>query len=309
MTLVIAGYSYDGFEQESIYFATDSNITNQNNVVLVNGFKKVIEIPIKIQGLNINGNWFNGYYSKPENYTNCTIAFAGSTLVAQHIINSIKNHLSELYPSHRNGEHILAMQCERNKHLRNGYCDEDILLDRHIQSLITADYISKVVEHSINAVLDEARKHTSLEAYFSNYRAEFLLGIWCPQDRNYYLYKYEIVRDPVLQAIVKKTVIKKYSIAIIGSDKFKQSYFKNEVFKAAFGNRIFTKLDRSLLTIFDRKNSFFKVNDFTDANERVFKLLNETIEYENSIRSNLIGKPSALFKLDRTVLKRLKIEK
>ena len=55
--------------------------------------------------------------------------------------------------------------------------------------------------------------------------------------------------------------------------------------------------------------SFFKVNDFTDANERVFKLLNETIEYENSIRSNLIGKPSALFKLDRTVLKRLKIEK
>lgn len=38
MTLVIAGYSYGDFEQESIYFASDSNIT-QNNVVMVNGFK------------------------------------------------------------------------------------------------------------------------------------------------------------------------------------------------------------------------------------------------------------------------------
>ena len=309
MTLVIAGYSYDGLEQESIYFATDSNITDRHNVVLVNGFKKVIEIPIKIQGFNINGSWFNGYYSKPQNYTNCTIAFAGSTLVAQHIINSIKNHLSELYPSRRNGEHIIAMQCERSKHIRNGYCDEDILLNIDISALITADYISKVVEHSINAVLDEARKHTSLEAYFSNYRAEFLLGICCPQDRKYYLYKYEIIRDTVLEAVVEKTSIRRNAIAIIGSDKFKQSYFKSEVFKAAFGNRIFTKLDRSLLTIFDRKNNLFRVSDFTDANERVFDLLNEAIEDENSNGRNFIGKPSALFKLNGTVLERLKVER
>lgn len=38
MTLVIVGHSSGGFE-EGIYFATDSHIT-QNNIVMVNGFKK-----------------------------------------------------------------------------------------------------------------------------------------------------------------------------------------------------------------------------------------------------------------------------
>lgn len=276
MTLVIAGYSYDGFMQESIYFATDSNITN-GNVVLVKGFKKVIDIPIKMQGLKFSGEWFNDYYQKSNIDAICAIAFAGSTLVAQHMINSIKNHLSELYPSYKNGKYFLAMSCERNIQLRNGDYDESMFSDRHLSSLINAKYISQVVEHSINAVLDKARKHTSMKNYFGAYEAEFILGINCPQDRKNYIYKYEIVRDPILEAVVKKTSIKRNAIAMIGSGKFKQSHFKNEVFKAAFGNRIFTKLDKSLLTIFDRKKLFFGVSDFTDANERVFELLNEAI--------------------------------
>lgn len=308
MTLIIAGYSYDGFMQESIYFATDSNITNGNNVVLVKGFKKVIEIPIKMQGLNFSGEWFNDYYPKSNNDAVCAIAFAGSTLVAQHMINSIKNHLSELYPSYKNGEYILAMSCERSEQLGNGFYDESMFSDRHLDSLVNADYISQVVEHSISAVLDKAREHTSMRRYFGAYEAEFILGIQCPQDRKNYIYKYEIVRDPILEAVVKKTSIKRSAIVIIGSGKFKQRYFKNKIFKAAFGNRVFTKLDRSLVTIFDRKNNFFELNDFTDANERVFEFLNETIDYEKSVGSNLIGKPSGLFKLQGTILKRVGFE-
>ena len=283
-------------------------ITNQNNVVLVKGFKKVIEIPIKMQGLNFSGEWFNDYYQKSSNDAICAIAFAGSTLVAQHMINSIKNHLSELYPSYKNGEYILAMSCERSRQLSNGDYDENMFSEKHLDSLINADYISEVVEHSINAVLDKARKHTSMKQYFGAYEAEFILGIQCPQDRKNYIYKYEIVRDPVLGAVVEKNGIERNAIAMIGSGKFKQSHFKNEVFKAAFGNRIFTKLDKSLVTISTRKNNFFGFSDFTDANKRVFELLNETIEHEDSIGSNLIGKPSGLFKLQGAILKRVGFE-
>ena len=308
MTLVIAGYSYGVFEQESIYFASDSNIT-QNNVVMVNGFKKVIEVPIKMQGLSFSGEWFNDYYHKSKNDAVCAIAFAGSTLVAQHMINSIKNHLSELYPSYRNGKYILAMSCEGSKQLRNGDYDESMFLPRHINSLINADYISDVVEHSINAVLDKARKHTSMRNHFGAYQAEFLLGIQCPQDRKYYLYKYEIVEDPILEAVVKKTVIRRNAIAMIGSGKFKQDYFEKVVFKEAFDNRIFTKNDFQISSLTHEYNSFFGTHGFVYAGKRVFKLLNEVIDYENSTRSNIIGKPSGLFELQDGILKRVGFER
>ena len=308
MTLVIAGYSYGGFGQEHIYFASDSNIT-QNNVVMVNGFKKVIEVPIKMQGLSFSGEWFNDYYHKSKNDAVCAIAFAGSTLVAQHMINSIKNHLSELYPSYRNGKYILAMSCEGSKQLRNGDYDDSMFLSKHLNSLINADYISEVVEHSINAVLDKARKHTSMGRYFSAYEAEFLLGIQCPQDRKYYLYKYEIVKDPVLGAVVKKSIIRRNTIAMIGSGKFKQSHFKSEVFEAALGDRIFTKSAHQTLSLTYAYNSFFGTHGFVYAGKRVFKLLNEAIDYENSTGSNIIGKPSGLFELQNGILKRVGFER
>ena len=308
MTLVIAGYSYGGFGQEHIYFASDSNIT-QNNVVMVNGFKKVIEVPIKMQGLSFSGEWFNDYYHKSKNDAVCAIAFAGSTLVAQHMINSIKNHLSELYPSYRNGKYILAMNCEGSKQLRNGDYDESMFLPRHINSLINADCISDVVEHSINAVLDKAREHTSMRNHFGAYQAEFILGIQCPQDRKYYLYKYEIVEDPMLEAVVEKTIIRRNTIAMIGSGKYKQDHFKKEVFKAAFDNRIFTKNDFQTPSLTHGYNSFFGTHGFVCAGKRVFKLLNEAIDYENSIGSNIIGKPSGLFELQDGILKRVGFER
>lgn len=307
MTLVIAGYSYDGFAQESIYFAADSNIS-QNNIVLVNGFKKVIEMPIKLKVLSFSGEWFNDYRDKLTIDANCAIAFAGSTLVAQHMINSIKNHLSNLYPSYKKGQYILSMMCEGHKHLRNGYYDESMFTTEHLNSLINAKYISDVVEHSINSVLNQARKFNSMKRNFGAYQAEFILGIQCPQTRNYHIYKYEIVENEKQDAIVKRTEINKSSVATIGSAKYKQDLFQHEIFKTAFGNRVFYYNKTNPLAYVTKVGSFSLAHDYTNANLRIYKLLNETIEYENNNRVIIIGKPSVLYKLENGILRNVKIE-
>jgi hypothetical protein len=155
MTLVIAGYNRGNLE-EGIYFAADSHIT-QSNQILVKGFKKVIELPIRVKGLNFCGNWFNGYLGNMYE-SSSAIAFAGSSLVAQHLINSMKNHLSELYPTYSDGCYQVVMSCEQKKHLRNNdnYSSE-MFLDSDLDKILTGEYLSLVVCHSIEAVLNKAK--------------------------------------------------------------------------------------------------------------------------------------------------------
>lgn len=93
MTLIIAGHSlrqmsfggYNSILVDSVFFVSNSNIT-QCSDVLVRGFTKVNEMPIRVNGLNSLGNWFNGYHGFPYEDV-CAVAFAGSTLVSQHMRN------------------------------------------------------------------------------------------------------------------------------------------------------------------------------------------------------------------------------
>jgi len=283
MTLVIAGFSYDSFDQESIYFATDSVLTTPYmglHRVLLKGFKKVIEVPIRVKLPIFQGISFYRYYGD-HSETKCTIAFAGSTLVAQHLINSITNHLSELYPTYKQGSYRLAMSCENSLHLRGDYDVEGLysncmFTEEHLYSVLNAQYISEVVEHSINAVLAKVRTYSDMSIDFGPYRAEFILGVYCPQNRKHYLYTYEIVPDNNSGAIVKKNVVNHSDIAIIGAKQFKSN---------------------ALLNI-SGKNGLFK------ANNKVFKFLNETIDSENSTGNITIGKPSSLFSFERGFLNR-----
>jgi hypothetical protein len=279
MTLVIAGYSRGGFEG-GVYFAADSHIS-QNNCVLVKGFKKVIELPIKVKGLNFCGDWFNGYLGNRYE-SSCAIAFAGSSLVAQHLINSMKNHLSELYPTHLDGRYQIVMSCERGKHLRNSdNYSEDMFLDRDLDNILTGKYLSEVVCHSIDAVLNEARKHGSMKGTFVAYQAEFIFGVQCPQTREHQLYQYEIVPDEEQGAKVQFQEIAKDSLAVIG-EKIKFRELALEALKNCLPN------DKPSYTM--------------------FSFLNQSIENENSIGNNGIGKPSVLFNLEGVLLKKIQHE-
>ena len=164
------------------------------------------------------------------------------------------------------------MSCEKSLHLRGSYDVEGISSDpmfteEHLNSLLNPQYISEVVAHSISAVLAMVKTYSDISVNFGPYQAEFILGIYCPQDRQYYLYTYEIVEDNESGAIVMKNQIDKESIAVIGAKKF----------------------ESEALSTISEENSLFK------ADEKIFKFLNDTIDSENSQGNITIGKPTALF--------------
>ncbi|EGQ7759848.1 hypothetical protein ACOIXN_004381 [Vibrio vulnificus] len=279
MTLIIAGHTLERcFPGEASNFDTglfvsaDSNIT-QNNVVLVHGFRKVYEVPVRVKALNFCGEWFNGYLGTSHEYKSF-VAFAGSSLVAQHIMNSIENHLGELYPTIVNGEYTLAMTCEKHKHLPQANYSQDMFLDSDIESLVTAEYLSMLVKHSIEAVIAYANGKGQMARLFSAYQAEFIFGIRCPNTREHCLYQYEIVEEVegmYTKAIVKVEAIQKGSVAVIGmKDEFKIG--AQRAFDTAVENG-----DKTSLIIHE--------------------YLNQSIR-ENSANNNSIGFPSGLFYLN-----------
>jgi hypothetical protein len=226
VTLVIAGHSLlnMGFSRldnkfcEGIFFVSDSSITQQGTP-LVSGFKKVIEMPIRVAGLNFLEEWFQGYNGYRYEGA-CAIAFAGSTLVAQHILNSIRNHLADLHPTFRDGTYQLAMVCEEHKFLYGDY-PTDMFLERDISpsSLLSAQVIADVVEHSVQAILNQAKKHKNMKHMFSAYQADFILGICCPKTKKYHLYQYEILPSDPDGAVVSMKEILEGQVAVIGMRK------------------------------------------------------------------------------------------
>ena len=281
MTLIIAGHHLEKgiFENTSSYeqglFAVaDSNITS-NGFVLVNGFKKVVEIPIRVKGLNFLDEYFNGYVGTRYESA-CFVAFAGSTLVAQHILNSIKNHLSELYPTHNGTDYELVMSCEKYKHLKNTEYSDHMFLEHHLNNLLTGEYVSVVAGHSIQAVLEQAKKHDGMKKIFSAFQAEFILGVHCPVLKQYQLYEYHILPDEERIAIVEKIVIPKGQVAVIGK-------------RDLFSERAQIRFNESIAL--GKRTS-----------DEMHKFLAESIDSQNEIGIQDIGKPCGLYRLEGKTL-------
>lgn len=276
MTLVIAGHHLqEGIfaditdYEDGLFAVADSNITS-GGTVLVSGFKKVVEIPIRVKGLNFLGEYFNGYWGVRYE-TTCFIAFAGSTLVAQHILNSIKNHLNELYPTHNGEDYKLVMSCEKHKHLKNIDYSDHMFLEQHLNCLLTGELISNVVCHSIEAVLEQAAKHDGMKKRFSAFQAEFILGLQCPVSMQYELYEFHILPDSERLARVEKVPIPKGKIAVIG----KRDLFAKEA-----------------QTTFDESVSSGKC-----TSTEMHKFLANAIDSQNEIGIYGIGKPCGLYRL------------
>ena len=223
MTLVIAGHSLRDMSFgtskstfcDGVFFVADSSIT-QGGQLLVSGFKKVVETPVRVAGLNFLDEYFHSYLGYAYE-GGCGIAFAGSTLVAQHIMNSIRNHLSDLKPTYFGGKYQLAMPCEGKKFLQGDH-DMDMFQKHHLGSnyLLTAPFIAGVVEHSVQSVLIQAKKHKSMENRFSAYQAEFILGVCCPDTGKHHIYRYEILPNATEGAVVSMEEIPEGKVAVIG---------------------------------------------------------------------------------------------
>jgi hypothetical protein len=274
MTLVIAGHTLQAmFEEESNFveglFAVSDTAITSGGIILVSGFKKVVEIPIRVKSPVFCDEWLNGYMGYHYE-AGCFVAFAGSTLVAQHMMNSISNHLSELYPTYEDGEYKIVMPCEQTRHLEQGYYDKSMFLVHHLNALLSAEKLSDIVQHSIQSVLERAKKHNGMKRNFSAFCAEFIFGVRCPINAHFHLYQYEIISDNNDGAIAKKSEVPQGKVAVIG---LRNLYAEqaNSAFESAIKNG---------------KNTAKEMHHFVAR----------AIESQNEIGVFSIGKPCVLYK-------------
>jgi hypothetical protein len=142
-----------------------STVTATGRKPLVSEFRKIVEVPIHIWEPHFVGENFNGYIKIFTTYK-CLVAFAGSTLIAQHVINNITGHLGKLRIDHESGDEftcIVKKSCDANNLISNGsssvYNDDIFIPERDYQNLLTAEFVSDLVEHSINKALESKMRH------------------------------------------------------------------------------------------------------------------------------------------------------
>lgn len=292
MTLIVAGYSMQklvGFHEDSseddggdiyvdgLVVSSDTSITD-GNTILVSGFKKVIDVQVKVKAIDFLGDEFSRYYGTWFE-SSCFIAFAGSTLVAQHMINSIKNHLGEIYPSFYQNEFCLAMSCEKKKLLKQSdRVDEDMFVSDDIAPLLTAEYIASVVKHSIEAILKRANKHEGMRRNFNAFNVEFILGVQCPYRQTFHLYKLNVESDVAIGAKVVVRSLSTDEVAVIGMCDF----YEDDA----------------------RACLHHTLTNCEDVGSNLHDFVVKAIEDKNNIGDFKIGKPCVLYKYMGGVLER-----
>lgn len=275
MTLIITGYVHKtGFHTEypklpnefevvrtptdksqkksGIFSIADSVITTiggAGKIPLLKGFKKIVNMPIKLWKPYFVGSNFRGYFSTFLE-CECFIAFAGSTLTSQHVLNLISNHLSELRIDYRSkrvgsGDFIVVKSCDHNELISTAsfsqYDDDLFIPDKDYAGLLTADVIVDVVEHSINKALSSAKEFRLSEKAFNEMYTEFTLGINCPATGEDVIYQFDMDKrlnsDGVFEVFVNKQRIAENQVSIIGM----RNEFKNridDVVESAINNNI-----------------------------------------------------------------------
>lgn len=246
MTLVVAGYNFGenlwrntdnikeskGVRQEGIFAVADSIITSfssNGHSPLLSGFKKIKEIPVKLwQPYFIGGNFssYNSIFLQFE----CFVAFAGSTLTAQHVIDLVSNHLATLRIDFHSGNfqtdasYFVKKNCDSNNLILNGhttvYGDDLFIPEKHYQGILTAEYVAEVVEHSINKALSSAQKYKLDEKSLREMYTEFILGVNCPTTGCDLLIKYTMEQrnniDGLIEVYVVSERIEEGTVAVIG---------------------------------------------------------------------------------------------
>ncbi|MEZ9395808.1 hypothetical protein AB4393_14290 [Vibrio splendidus] len=249
MTIVVAGYNFGeniwreldniedptGMQQEGLFVIADSIITSHSSnghAPLLSGFKKIKEIPIKLWQPNFIGESFHGYNSVFLQLE-CFVAFAGSTLTSQHVIDLITNHLANLRIDYQRKdrlsepEYVVRKSCDKNVLIKNGSSSlygEDMFVPRlHYHNILTGEYICDVVEHSITTSLKSAQKYRLDEVALREMYSEFILGVTCPASGKDHLMKFTMDKklndEGVYEVFAEGTRIPEGKVAVIGMSK------------------------------------------------------------------------------------------
>lgn len=246
MTLIFAGYEHEKSLDASLFsddptpyvpemkvcglFAiADSAITTlHGGRTLLNGFRKVYEMEAKLwKPFFMPNGSFRGYseiYERREIF----VGFAGNTLTAQHILNSISEHLGNLRVSYSREnsrdpiKYEVIRHCQANSLIsaEASYWDDDTFTDRDFEGLLTGSVIANFVEYSINNALRSASSYKlSMEEFQSMY-TDLICGLWCPYKRRHELYLFRMMskkgEDGVLFAYTERQLVKEDKIAVLG---------------------------------------------------------------------------------------------
>lgn len=205
---------------------------------------------------------FHSYTQVYENYK-IFISFAGSTLTAQHIINSVTSHLGKLRIGYRRSEqgsiaYTAIRHCQKNPLEQNtsgSTWDDDTFLSRDFEGLLTGELIASTIEYSITEALTSTSKFKLELKDFEAMHTELLAGVWCPVNRRheFYFYRVESKRDDdgVLVPYTKKRLIPENGIVVLGMQKQLESQaqeaFKNSLFAFTPPSKELLKLVRDTI--------------------------------------------------------------
>ncbi|CRN04620.1 hypothetical protein ABFV43_11190 [Pseudomonas fulva] len=265
MTLIIAGYqhakSFDysqygdnddsthipEMEEDGIFIAADSAITNHSTGrTILNGFRKTHQIDVKLWKPYFMPDGSFRDYKEVFETNNVAISFAGSTLTAQHIMNSITTHLQNLRISFKRHEidgsivytairHCQANPLDSPKEL--SYWDDDTFLNRDFEGLLTGELIADTIEYSMNEALMSASKYKLDMEEFKAMHTEIVAGVWCPVKKRHELYVYRMDskrgEDGVLVPFTEKSLIPTNEVAVLGM----RNEFESAA-KACFSNAL-----------------------------------------------------------------------
>jgi len=239
MTLVIAGHnirkdsSHPGFKGSAagLFVTADSTITTGRQTLL-SGFKKVYEVPIKVYAPSIVGGQFRGYHAvKLE--TSCFIAFAGSTLTAQHILNGLTNHLSALRYAHAGagqlvpGTYQILMDCQSNSLNNSGtWWDDDMFLDRDMENLLSGEIVARTMLHVLRVSLGSAKEHKIDQAGWETLLTQYVVGTYCEVERCHKLYtfkpRFQWEHQRIVGIEIDQEEVRPGELAVLGMTSFEQ---------------------------------------------------------------------------------------
>ncbi|MBI3714209.1 MAG: hypothetical protein HY253_14780 [Burkholderiales bacterium] len=238
MTLVIAGHDIEkdcsqlNFKGKNygLFVAADSTITDGYQTLLT-GFKKIYSVPIKVYEPYFVGEYFRDYLS-PFLETSCFIAFAGSTVIAQHVLNSITNHLALLRYGYEGGSYTspgkyqILMDCEKNslRDSRNTWGD-DMFLKSDLEGLLSGDLISRVILHAIEGALASAKRHKIDERGWKSLLTQYVVGAYCEIEKRNRLFTFipkfeKDIHEVIINIVVDVNEIQPGNIAVLGMSEF-----------------------------------------------------------------------------------------
>lgn len=133
----------------------------------------------------------------PRHESSCFIAFAGSTITAQHVLNGINNHLSVLRYGHEGasrgvpGMYQILMDCEPNSlDVGTTRWDEEMFAPSDMQGLLSGEVVTRVVLHTIQGAMRSAKEHKIDKRGWESLLSHYAVGMYCEREKRDRLYTF-----------------------------------------------------------------------------------------------------------------------